>query len=64
MPNAMARLHDNIAVLTFNWHSYSEDGPLTSRWNATEVYSRIDNQWKPVRADWSQAKRVEAGESL
>ena len=56
MPNAMVRLHDNIAVLTFNWYTYSGDGALTSRWNATEVYSRIGNHWKVVHSDWSRAQ--------
>ena len=56
MPNATLRLHDNTAVLAFNWHTYSEDATQTSRWNATEVYFRIDNQWKLVHSHWSRSQ--------
>lgn len=56
MPNARVRLHNDMAVLTFNWHTYSLDGALTSRWNASEVYSRGDGEWKLVHAHWSRAQ--------
>jgi ketosteroid isomerase-like protein len=56
MPNAMVRLHHDIAVLTFNWHTYAEDGRLTSRWNATEVYSHPGGQWKLLHSHWSRAQ--------
>ena len=54
MPNPKVRLHGNIAILTFNWETYSSDGKPTSRWNATEIYRRNDDQWKYIHMHWSQ----------
>jgi ketosteroid isomerase-like protein len=56
IPNASVRLHGNLAVLTFNWHSYSSDGVVTSRWNTTEVYRSDDGRWKLVHAHWADIK--------
>jgi hypothetical protein len=53
MPNARVRVHDDIAVLTFNWETYSEDGELTSRWNATEVFLRRDGRWRYIHIHWA-----------
>jgi len=45
------------AVLTFNLKSYAKgpDGSEQekSHWHATEVYRRIDGQWKLVSTHWS-----------
>jgi uncharacterized protein (TIGR02246 family) len=52
--------HGDAAVLTFNLVNYGKlpgrpEGPL-SRWNATEVYSRIDGRWRIVHSHWSYVK--------
>ena len=58
------QLHGDAAILTFNCVVYipQEDGtekPLYN-WNATEVYARIDDNWKVVHSNWSYAKQVES----
>jgi hypothetical protein len=53
MPNARVRVHDDVAVLTFNWETYSADGELTSRWNATEVFLRRDGRWRYIHIHWA-----------
>ena len=54
MPNPKVRADGNIAVLTFNWITYSRDGELTSRWNATEVFVRTEGQgWKYAHLHWA-----------
>jgi RNA polymerase sigma factor (sigma-70 family) len=50
----------NLAVLNFNFVGYGArvngGTKVTSRWNTTEVYSRIDGQWKIVHSHWSYTK--------
>jgi uncharacterized protein (TIGR02246 family) len=52
--------HGDVAVLTFNAFNYGTmpDRPETalSRWNATEVYSRIDGKWRIIHSHWSYVK--------
>ena len=40
-------------TILINWETYSGDGELTSRWNATEVYRRIEDQWKYIHIHWA-----------
>ncbi|WP_423127273.1 YybH family protein [Gaoshiqia sp. Z1-71] len=43
---------NDLAVLTFNLHSYKAD--KVSKWNCTEVYRlEPDGQWKIVQTHWS-----------
>lgn len=43
---------NNMAVLTFNLHTYKDD--KASAWNCTEVYRlEPDGQWKIVHTHWS-----------
>ncbi len=46
-----------MAVLTFNLKTYSKepDGveKQKNHWHATEVYRRIDGQWKLSSTHWS-----------
>jgi ketosteroid isomerase-like protein len=46
----------DLAVSVFNWYTYSADGQVTSRWNATEVFRRVDGQWKYVHMHWARVK--------
>jgi uncharacterized protein (TIGR02246 family) len=54
------RRQGDLAVLTFNLANYGaqfDGGPKsTSRWNATEVFQRIDGRWKIVHSHWSYTK--------
>ena len=50
----------DLAVLTFNLVDYGAqmgDSPkTTARWNATEVYQRLNGRWKIVHSHWSYVK--------
>ena len=52
--------YGDIAILTFNIVDYGAQlsgGPKsTARWNTTEIYQRIDGQWKIVHSHWSYTK--------
>jgi ketosteroid isomerase-like protein len=50
--NPLVQVSGELAVLTFNYISYS--GDQASRWNCTEVYRReSDSQWRIVHSHWS-----------
>jgi ketosteroid isomerase-like protein len=55
--NQKVQLHGDVAVLTYNYTSetVADDNAITlgAPWNTTEVYSRIDGQWKIVHTHWS-----------
>jgi ketosteroid isomerase-like protein len=52
MVNPKVAVTNNMAVLTFNLHSYKDD--KVSKWNCTEVYRLEPNgQWKIVQTHWS-----------
>ena len=50
----------NTAILTFNLVSHvTPPGvipEITARWNSTEVYRRIDGNWKIIHSHWSYVK--------
>ena len=52
--------HGDVALLTFNLVNYGTPPGQTeitlARWNATEVYSRIDGRWRIVHSHWSYVK--------
>jgi hypothetical protein len=49
--------HGEVALLTFNLVNYGRlpGAPerVLSRWNSTEVYSRIGGTWKIIHSHWS-----------
>jgi len=49
------QVHGDVAVLTFNYVSWSTIGDKTaeSRWNCTEVYSRMGVEWRIIQTHWS-----------
>jgi ketosteroid isomerase-like protein len=52
MLNPKVTAMNNMAVLTFNLHTYKDD--KVSVWNCTEVYRLEPNgQWKIVHTHWS-----------
>jgi ketosteroid isomerase-like protein len=52
--------YGDVALLTFNLVNYAkmagQPEAVLSRWNATQVYRRIDGQWKIVHSHWSYTK--------
>ena len=57
MSNPKVQRHGDVALLTFNLVNYGKlpDGVerVLSRWNSTEVYSRIGGTWKIIHSHWS-----------
>jgi hypothetical protein len=45
------KLAGDMAVLTFNYVSYTDDQP--NYWNCTEAYRRIDGHWLICQSHWS-----------
>ena len=60
MTNPQVVTDGNMAVLSYNLVNYMQgtDGSETvgRRWNSTQVYRRIDDQWKVVHVHWSFTK--------
>ena len=60
MLNPAVQRHGDVALLTFNLVNYCKepDGSerVAIRWNSTEVYSRIDGQWRIIHSHWSYVK--------
>lgn len=59
MKNPKVQIYGDTAVLSYNYYSYIEsaDGStMESWWNCTEVYSRINGEWKIVHSHWSHLK--------
>jgi ketosteroid isomerase-like protein len=57
MINPKVQRHGDVTLLTFNLVNYGTlpDGleRVLSRWNSTEVYSRIGGTWKIIHSHWS-----------
>jgi ketosteroid isomerase-like protein len=53
MLNPKLQLLGDVGVLTYHLDEYASDGPASTRWNATEVYHRIGEQWRIMHAHWS-----------
>lgn len=49
-----------VAVLTYNMVSYGKlpgrGESILARWNATEVYRRVDGNWRIVHSHWSNVQ--------
>jgi len=53
--NSQVQLYGDIGILTFNFVGFSNEGK-ENKWNATEVFRLIDNDWKIVSSHWSKTK--------
>lgn len=60
MINPTVQRSGDVAVLTFNLVDQGTPpggtAPITVRWNSTEVYRRIDGNWKIIHSHWSYTK--------
>lgn len=50
MINPNIHVRGDVAVLTFNLISYGKE---IHRWNSTEVYRKIDGNWRIIHTHWS-----------
>ena len=53
--NTQVQLYGKIGILTFNFVGFSKDGK-EDKWNTTEVYRLIEDDWKLVSSHWSHTK--------
>lgn len=60
MIDPKVQLHGDAALLTFNLISYvtQPDGQerAVARWNSSELYARIGQEWRIVHSHWSYIK--------
>ena len=60
--------HSEVVLLTFNLVNRGQlaghPDAVLARWNATEVYCRIDGQWKILHSHWSFVKPAVPAPSL
>lgn len=57
------QLYGDIGILTLRYQAYGTDPQPLSRWKATSVYRRIEDQWRIVHAHWSIVKDGEGTRS-
>jgi ketosteroid isomerase-like protein len=55
------QVYGDVGILTQRYHAYGAEAQPLSRWKATAVYRRIDDQWLMVHAHWSLVKDSVAG---
>ena len=53
--NPLIQVISDAAVLTFQFVSHGSEGAM--RWNCTEVYRKLDGNWKIAHSHWSFAKQ-------
>lgn len=53
--NPKTQLDGDVRVLTYGLNEYADDGSVRARWNATEVYRHVGDEWRIVHAHWSGA---------
>jgi ketosteroid isomerase-like protein len=66
MIDPIVHVEGRIAVLSFNLVNYGEpagtaEETVLARWNATEVYSELDGEWRIVHTHWSFTQPQLAG---
>jgi ketosteroid isomerase-like protein len=56
MLDPKVQLYGDIGILTLRYEAYGTAAEPLSRWKATSVYRRADDQWRIVHAHWSLVK--------
>ena len=59
MLNPKVQLHGEVAVLSYNLVDYSKNLKGEEQkflWNSTEVYAKINDDWKIIHSHWSFTK--------
>jgi len=56
MSDPKVQLYGNIGILTLRYEAYGAEAQPVSRWKATSVYRRANDQWRIVHAHWSLVK--------
>ncbi len=53
MINIDIKLLGNVGVLTYNLLDYNKSNDTTAFWNSSEIYKKIDGNWKVIHSHWS-----------
>ena len=66
MINPVVHVDGDVAVLTFNLVNYgkpsgSAEETVLARWNATQVYCKVDGAWRILHTHWSFTQPQLAG---
>lgn len=59
MLDPKVQVHGEVAVLSYNLMDYSKNPEGVEKkflWNSTEVYKKIDGDWKIIHSHWSFTK--------
>jgi ketosteroid isomerase-like protein len=56
MLDPKVQVYGDIGILTLRYEAYGAAAEPLSRWKATSVYRRADDQWRIVHAHWSLVK--------
>lgn len=56
MFNVDVKVIDNTGILTYNLYNFNENGDTTVIWNSSEIYQKINGDWKIVHSHWSAVK--------
>jgi ketosteroid isomerase-like protein len=66
--NPQLIVNDELAVLTYNLLDYVRGADGTekggTRWNSTQVYRRVNDQWRVVHVNWSFTRHPAAMQGL
>ncbi|MCU7496311.1 MAG: nuclear transport factor 2 family protein [Ignavibacteria bacterium] len=54
--NPQVQLYGDTGILSFNFVGYSQDGQK-DKWNATEVYHLVNDDWRLAHSNWSHTKK-------
>ena len=54
--NVQVKVKEDLGFLTYNLYNFNENGDTTLLWNCTEVYEKINKNWKITHSHWSIVK--------
>nr|WP_319999243.1 nuclear transport factor 2 family protein [uncultured Draconibacterium sp.] len=53
MINVDIKVAGNVGVLSYNLYNFNESNDTTALWNSSEIYEKIDGNWKIIHSHWS-----------
>jgi ketosteroid isomerase-like protein len=56
--NTRVQLYGDVGILTFQWHGFTPDGKLFSKYRVTSVYRYDGDKWRTVHTNWSEIKEA------
>ncbi len=53
MINVDIKVIGNVGVLSYNLYNFNESNDTTALWNSSEIYEKINGDWKIIHSHWS-----------